>query len=55
MVKSYEQVLNASDVASIYTKDGVFTAQHNPSAVGIFAIKAAYQSVNIDLSHETIN
>ncbi|MCF6323630.1 MAG: SgcJ/EcaC family oxidoreductase [Gammaproteobacteria bacterium] len=48
VLKSYEQVLNASDVAGVaklYTKDGVFMAQHKPSVVGISAIKAAYKSI----------
>ena len=46
VIKNYEQVLNASDVTGIvklYTEDGVFMAQHNPSAVGIDAVKAAYE------------
>ncbi len=48
VLKAYEQVLNASDVAGVlklYTKDGVFMAQHNPSAVGVAAIEAAYGAV----------
>ena len=48
VIKKYEQVLNASDVTGVvklYTDDGVFMAQHNPSAVGIDAIKAAYEAV----------
>ena len=48
VLKAYEQVLNASDVAGVlklYTQDGVFMAQHNPSAVGIDAIKVAYENV----------
>ena len=48
VLKAYEQVLNASDVAGVlklYTQDGVFMAQHNPSAVGIDAIKVAYEAV----------
>ncbi len=47
-LKGYEQVLNASDVAGVvklYTEDGVFMAQHNPSAVGVAAIEAAYGAV----------
>ncbi len=46
VIKNYEQVLNASDVTGIvklYTQDGVFMSQHNPSAVGIDAVKAAYE------------
>lgn len=48
VLKAYEQVLNASDVVGVlklYTHDGVFMAQHNPSAVGIDAIKVAYENV----------
>ncbi len=45
MLKSYEQVLNAGDVAGVmrlYTADGVFMPQHSPSQVGADAVKAAY-------------
>ena len=45
VLKAYEQVLNASDVDGVlklYTEDGVFMAQHNPSAVGIQQVEAAY-------------
>lgn len=48
LLKAYEQVLNSSEVAGVlklYTQDGVFMAQHNPSAVGINAIEAAYEAV----------
>ncbi len=48
LLKTYEQALNAGNVPSIlklYTQDGVFMAQHNPPAVGIDAIEAAYQAV----------
>lgn len=48
LLKNYERVLNASDVAGVltlYTADGVFMAQHNPSAVGIDQIEAAYTAV----------
>ena len=48
VLKTYEQALNASDVAGVlklYTRDGVFMAQHNPSAVGIDAIEVAYENV----------
>ncbi len=47
VLKTYEQVLNASDVAGVlnlYTQDGVFMAQHNPSSVGIDAIEVAYEA-----------
>jgi uncharacterized protein (TIGR02246 family) len=57
VLKAYEQVLNASDVEGVlklYTKDGVFMAQHNPSAVGIQQVEAAYTGVfqAIDLNVE---
>ena len=57
VLKSYERVLNASDVDGIlklYTEDGVFMAQHNPSAVGIKQVEAAYTAVfqAIDLNVE---
>ncbi len=57
VLKAYEQVLNASDVAGVrklYTKDGVFMAQHNPSAVGIQQVEAAYTGAfrAIDLNVE---
>lgn len=48
LLKNYERVLNASDVAGVlalYTGDGVFMAQHNPSAVGIDQVEAAYTAV----------
>lgn len=48
LLKNYERVLNASDVAGVlalYTADGVFMAQHNPSAVGIDQVEAAYTAV----------
>ncbi len=56
-LKSYERVLNASDVDGVlklYTKDGVFMSQHNPSAVGIQQVKAAYTAAfqAIDLNVE---
>ncbi len=57
VLKAYEHVLNAGDVDGIvklYTQDGVFMAQHNPSAVGIERVKAAYTAVfqAIDLNVE---
>ncbi len=57
LLKGYEGVLNAGDVAGIlelYTEDGVFMAQHNPSAVGIQQVEAAYTAVfeAIDLNVE---
>lgn len=48
LLKNYERVLNASDVAGVlalYAEDGVFMAQHNPSAVGIDQVEAAYNAV----------
>jgi len=48
LLKTYEQALNASDVAGVlrlYIRDGVFMAPHNPSAVGIDEIKTAYTAV----------
>lgn len=48
LLKNYERALNASDVAGVlklYTDDGVFMAQHNPSAVGIEQVEAAYTAV----------
>ena len=57
VLKAYERVLNAGDVDGIvklYTQDGVFMAQHNPSAVGIERVEAAYTAVfqAIDLEVE---
>ena len=48
LLREYERALNASDV------DGVFMAQHDPSAVGIGQIEAAYTAVfrAIDLNVE---
>jgi uncharacterized protein (TIGR02246 family) len=48
LLKNYERALNASDVAGVlalYADDGVFMAQHNPSAVGIGQVEAAYKAV----------
>ena len=48
VIENYEQVLNAGDVTGVvklYTEDGVFMAQHSQSAVGIDAVKAAYEAV----------
>ncbi len=57
VLESYEHVLNAGDAAGVvrlYTEDGVFMAQHHPSAVGIDAVKAAYETAfkAIDLNVE---
>ncbi len=56
-LKGYERVLNASDVDGVlklYTEDGVFMAQHNPPAVGIQQVEAAYTATfqAIDLNVE---
>ncbi len=57
LLRDYEQALNASDVDGVlrlYTDDGVFMAQHNPSAVGTEQVEAAYTAVfhAIDLNVE---
>ena len=61
VLKDYEQVLNASDVAGVlklYTKDGVFMAQHNPSAVGIQQVEAAYtgafQAIDLNVEFDIV-
>ena len=61
VLKGYEQVLNAGDVAGVlklYTKDGVFMAQHNPSAVGIHQVEAAYtgafQAIDLNVEFDII-
>ncbi len=61
VLKSYERVLNASDVDGIlklYTEDGVFMAQHNPSAVGIEQVEAAYtavfQAIDLDIEFDIV-
>ncbi len=61
VLKAYEQVLNASDVAGVlklYTKDGVFMAQHNPSAVGIHQVEAAYtgafQAIDLNVEFDIV-
>ena len=60
-LKGYEQVLNASDVAGVvklYTEDGVFMAQHNPSAVGIHQVEAAYtgafQAIDLNVEFDIV-
>ena len=60
-LKAYEQVLNASDVdgvVELYTKDGVFMAQHNPSAVGIRQVEAAYtgtfQAIDLNVEFDIV-
>ncbi len=61
LLKGYERVLNASDVAGVvklYTEDGVFMAQHNPSAVGIGQVEAAYtaafQAIDLDVDFDIV-
>ena len=61
MLKAYERVLNASDVAGVlklYTKDGVFMAQHNRSAVGIQQVEAAYtgafQAIDLNVEFDIV-
>lgn len=47
VLKQYETALNASsisDVLQLYTQDGVFMAQHLPTAVGFDAVKKAYDA-----------
>ena len=44
----YQEALNASDtnaVMPLYAEDGVFMPQHSPSAVGVAAIRQAYDAV----------
>ncbi len=61
VLKAYEQVLNASDVGGVlklYTDDGVFMAQHNPSAVGIHQVEAAYtgafQAIDLNVEFDIV-
>jgi uncharacterized protein (TIGR02246 family) len=61
VLKTYERVLNASDVdgvVKLYTEDGVFMAQHNPSAVGIEQVEAAYtavfQAINLNVEFDIV-
>ncbi len=61
VLKTYERVLNASDVdgvVKLYTRDGVFMAQHNPSAVGIEQVKAAYtgafQAIDLNVEFDIV-
>ncbi len=61
VLKAYQQVLNASDVAGVlklYTEDGVFMAQHNPSAVGIHQVEAAYigafQAIDLNVEFDIV-
>ncbi len=61
VLKAYEQVLNAGDVAGVlklYTKDGVFMAQHNSPAVGIQQVGVAYtgafQAIDLNVEFDIV-
>lgn len=61
LLRNYERVLNASDVDGVlelYANDGVFMAQHNPSAVGIDQIEAAYtavfEAINLNVTFDIV-
>ncbi len=61
VLRSYERVLNASDVDGVlklYTEDGVFMAQHIPSAVGIKQVEAAYtgafQAIDLNVDFDIV-
>ncbi len=61
VLKGYERVLNASDVAGVvklYTEDGVFMSPNNPSAVGIHQVEAAYtgafQAIDLDVNFDIV-
>ncbi len=61
VLKGYERVLNASDVAGVvklYTKDGVFMSPNNPSAVGIHQVEAAYtgafQAIDLNVEFDIV-
>ncbi len=61
VLRSYEHVLNAGDVTGVvklYTEDGVFMAQHNPSAVGIKRVEAAYtaafQAIDLNVQFDIV-
>jgi uncharacterized protein (TIGR02246 family) len=48
LLARYELALNSSDteaVMALYTDDGVFMPQHFPSAVGLSAVRTAYDGV----------
>lgn len=59
LLKSYEQALNASDVAGVarlYTDDAVLLPPNAPSAEGIDAVRATYtgifRAIDLDLTFE---
>ncbi len=61
VLKAYEQVLNASDVAGVlklYTEDGVFMSPNYPSAVGIQQVEAAYtgafQAIDLNVEFDIV-
>ncbi len=61
ILRDYERVLNASDVDGVlklYTEDGVFMAQHQPSAVGIKQVEAAYtgafQAIDLNVEFDIV-
>lgn len=52
----YETALNASDVdgvLAVFSPDGVFMAPNNPSAIGVDAIRAAYDGIFQAIAFET--
>ena len=61
LLRDYERALNASDVEGVvklYSKNGVFMAQHNPSAVGIEQVEAAYtaafQAIDLNVHFDIV-
>jgi ketosteroid isomerase-like protein len=49
VLKQYQNALNASSTPSVmalYTADGVFMAQHFPTAVGTQAVQNAYDTAS---------
>ena len=61
LLKAYEHRLNTSDVDGVlelYTEDGVFMAQHSPSAVGIQQLEAAYtgafQAIDLNVEFDVV-
>ncbi len=61
VLRGYERALNAGDVEAVlklYTDDGVFMAQHSPSAVGIKQVEAAYtaafQAIQLNVKFDIV-
>ena len=61
LLRGYERALNASDVEGVmklYSENGVFMAQHNPSAVGIEQVEAAYtaafQAIDLNVHFDIV-